>query len=308
MLLFFTLWPNSILAGQLIYASVKRPFPTIMPLDYNLCRAQAWLAALNKAILQMPRQLVPENENLIPGAAAILYPVDTISPEIALDDEIKVFLKNKTQVNNLQDIDQIIVQALFILEIQKLVEQLVQIWPQNLRDADDKITVLENLSQALNKLWSARENHLNSGYVPEDLVAADADSIVLKMFQIEDMLSRKLPQKAIELGENIEKLAESKMSQSDLWQYAAANANFMRARAHEMLNQLSLAESAYSAAIEILEKYYPQTRLLQDAFLARASLREYSHDLQGMCLDYSNACAAGNCLRLSLSRASGICN
>ena len=240
--------------------------------------------------------------------AVLMHPVEAVTPEMAAGSEIKVFLAAAPEDPARLTIDNAAIAALLVSETEKLVKEMSEKWPENLNEARDGYSGLEELSDKLQSLWEACEEFLKTGELAAFPPEMKDLSVIFQLFHAESLLARQLPQEALASAETVEEDAASQKASQLPWTYAAAKAAMLRGKAHLALNQSSLAEMAFSTTIEKLVPGFSQSRLLQEAFLERGAIREENGDGPGSCADYLGACGAGDCLKLSVARASGQCN
>lgn len=184
-----------------------------MPLDYTAARAQAWLAALDKALEHLPPAANRRLEDLgldkasVGGTSALrslaagLFPVDVVTPQISSGQEIRVYLKkpeNFTAFSRLAgDADTIAINALIILEMEDEIAALGEAWPKSIDEARVKTAELEGHASALDTLWQIRQT-LASGqeYDSADLASlakAAPQSPLVRLLLAEALLEENMP-------------------------------------------------------------------------------------------------------------------
>lgn len=310
-------------AETIIKGSARHPFPVLIALDYPYCRAKAWLDALNMAQTRLPDSLRAEfgahvSDMRLGGlaAAALIYPVETVTPELSLGDEINVFLQD-TGAETLEKLPDLHIsgamplQLALLLELEELLQLTEKNWPEDLREADGKTAALETLASAISGLWLMRTG---ARPTPEILRAAfklAPRSLLLAFWDSELSLESDLPQTALRKAAKVEEraLVQAKANprEKSVWEYLAARAKLTRGRAHIRLGQNALAENAFSTALDTLTESGITDQTRSAILLARAELRKSRNDFAGMCSDYLLACAAGECAQLVLARRNGHC-
>lgn len=311
-------------AEVIISGAAKRPFPALIGLDYPYTRAKAWLDALASAQNLLPQSVAVEQGMLTwnkdmggKAAAALLFPVEAVTPDLAPGEEIKIFLKDNSQnlataLADLKKPGAMPLSTLLLLEVEELLTLTEKNWPETVRDADAKTPNLEILANALNGLWLAKAGSPPAPDLLEQALNLAPQSHLLALWDAELALTRNLPQAALAKAAKIEQRALLQASLNPksrpVWEYLATRARLARARAHMQLDQNALAEQAFNEALQTLKSSGVGDDTAGAILLERAALRKTRQDYTGMCQDYLAACAAGQCDPLALARRNGQCN
>lgn len=311
-----------------LHGSALRPTPLIMPMDYTAARAQAWLAALDKAIALLPpsanRRLgdIGLGRDDTGGNAALralaaeLFPVDVATPQISSGQEIKVYLRQPENFTNFSriasDADAIALKAMIILEMEEEISALGKTWPKTLDEAREKTAELESRASALEALWhiqslNIRDHETGASLKTwQALARAAPQSPVARLMLAEALLRDNKPQQciaeatsALDLGRNFDG------EMNVVWKILKPRARYARAIAQWRVNQLALAEDDLNTAI-LEAKYLPPRNRIR-LFDVRGVLKLQKGDLEGMCEDFASACALGNCQNLARARRMGQC-
>lgn len=291
----------------LIYGIAQRPFPAILQLDYPLCRAEAWILALERAATYLPqpvyhrlRQFRIDTPLGRLAACAMLCPLDVTTPERAVDKVVRVFLKWPSDPSLAfesiaADPWQLLVEMAIIWETTQIISKLRQSWPTSLGEGSQRMQKLDVFAEQLRELWSAGQGEFKkrSGATPtlsllsyNRQAASDPD---LLDKAVSALIAREVTDPA----------------NSSLWSNLASSGLYLRGLIQERQHQPALAEADFNAALARLKKTGFLNSLTADIYLARGVLRR--HDPALMCADYIAACALGKCQELALARRTGLC-
>lgn len=317
---------NAAAGAAELQGSALRPTPLLMPLDYTAARAQAWLAALDKALEHLPPAANRRLEDLgldkasVGGTSALrslaagLFPVDVVTPQISSGQEIRVYLKkpeNFTAFSRLAgDADTIAINALIILEMEDEIAALGEAWPKSIDEARVKTAELEGHASALDTLWQIRQT-LASGqeYDSADLASlakAAPQSPLVRLLLAEALLEENMPGECVEQADAALDLGLSLAGeQSSVWKFLRPRLRYARAIAQWRLNHLALAENDLDAALLEAKNLPPKNGI--KILDARGILKMQRRDLAGMCADFAQACSLGNCQSLARARRMGQC-
>lgn len=315
---------DSALAGEarrpLIHGSFKKPFPTLLNLDYPLCRAQAWLLALADAEKYLPAALLSRLHSADLDSSlgrlalsSLLTHIESVTPESAESGAIRVFLKwpDEPLSRGLALIgksDILRMEMAFIWEMRQCAEEMLAIWPKSAsQKPDDK---LAELAEALDQLWQAV--HFNNQQL-------DVKKGLWGTAFIHNKLSAALKLKSAEAipasdaGNLNNALAAFIRRESandadrNLWNYLAAKILILRGRIHSQRDSLALAEADLKAALSRLHKIDSERQLSAQAWLELAKIYRLRDDARRMCDALVTACANGECQGLSHARRQGEC-
>lgn len=317
------LLPLSSLSSPILSGECRHPFPLIMPLDYYPTRCQAWLNALAKARKYVPAYAAPRLASMgldprlgLEAVAALLFPVDVTTPELAMDEEIKVYLlfpKNlAAETGSILNAPQaLICEMALILEMRANIGILEREWPTSLDASTGVMDDLEKISAILKELWDcAILNHESNGSPDGDtLREISCQTPVVSLWRAQaDLKDDSLLRAMAEAGEVItgcRRMQDSWPRYQALWQYLQAAALFVRARAHLRLGQTALAEADLDHALACEQT--PDPSLTINLSVTRGELRASKPDISGMCEDYQLACSFGQCQQLANAQRSGQC-
>lgn len=294
----------------ILHGAVTRPFPTIFQIDYPLCRAEAWLNALDMAEKRLPEAPSRLGQLLRGGlarktAAGLYFPVDVVTPPNTNGNEIRVFLEDNANPGNPGDADSVafLLKMCLVWETADTAARLRRIWPTSMESAREKLPELEALGSRLNALWQAwnapqTDAPVNSGSATLLLARAlkspgTAESAANAARAIDLLLAREI--------------APEGRDNAPLWNHLAAQAIYLRALREEKQGQLALALAGYNTVIARLKKSAFPDNISPQAFIARAALRGQGGDVAGMCADYLEACGMGECQGLAAARRRGEC-
>lgn len=300
-----------------VYGVSKRPFPLIMSLDYPLARAKAWLNALEKtreySIFDVD---LPVNKwQLHDAIAALVYPVETITPEDSLDNEIRVYIDTSGDFTQL-DLQEIFFQIIFQLETGKLVKELEASWPTSVSQIQH-LEKLEKLSQQIKQLWELY--HGRSEFFDDDIGDKEEileQSVLFDLYYADWLLEHRFYQKALERALRIKNRAQKNVltepQNKIIWEFIEAYSEYLLGRLYNFQAQAGLAESAFANAILLIENNNLHSNNLKDNFISklyenRGDIRQARKNISGMCEDYSRACVYGNCSKLIRARLLNNC-
>lgn len=305
--------------AEVIYASVRRPFPVVMPLDYIYCRSRAWVEALVKAEKRLPEFVKVRLEEMgleySLGRLAICslaFPIAAVTPEIASGDEIGVYLEiQKPDIFEkiLRNPEDVALRMCIIRDMERIINKLGLDWPKSLQAASERMPELDAMAAALNAMWQAM--HLEKQ--TPDKLAASLGRIARqndKNFAIWSMLAAarieaNLPQGALEAADKALSLCPREKKPRDI--LLAANIHYHRSLAHWQLDQPALAMADLETAATLLGKIGFSTPLLTKILLRRGEFYRVKGEKEEMCANFQKACALGDCLEFSETRRKGIC-
>lgn len=293
----------------LVYGVCKKPFPAVLNIGYSLCRARAWLTALERAAALLPpaadfrlrqRGLGDRLSRL--ALCALVAPLDVVTPEKVQGDSIRVFLNWPDDPRDafdsiLANSRQILMEMAVIRETEETVRRLSAVWPSSVTQGNRELARLEELAQELNALW---QGAVTPQIAEKDNTPTDSPALL-------SLRLRHKPDPA-SLDKLVNRLMDKEVEDSAcavLWNRLAARALYLRGGEHERLHQPALADADYSAALVRLQKFGAEDELKANIYLLRGALRRY--DEKQMCADFSAACALGKCQALSLARRDGMC-
>lgn len=142
--------------------------------------------------------------------------------------------------------------------------------------------------QASPEGWLARADALSA---LERAATLLPESGVVRLLLAEAQLQGGLPQRSADSCTEALRLSPS-----------LGRARYVRALAHWRLQQLALAEDDLSASLDGRQGEAPQGMVRAVRLRARGAVRMLRRDAAGMCADFSEACALGDCEGLALAR------
>lgn len=304
----------------ILHGVSKRPFPAIFHLDYPLARANAWLAALAMAEARLPASI---NSNLPHlgvdqklarlAFAALLFPVDVVTPEKANGVQIRVFLKDDANLEQRRaEIDswRLLLEMCLLWETAKVAQALREEWPRSVNVDRAVMARLEAQAELLRQLWIAVELNALDASPPswnESLgdVQASVGILLACALEAPERSLAKI-ERAVELCLAREANAVDRQ-EAGLWNRLAVYAIHLRGLAHERFGQTALAAADFDAALARLAKVGIQDELAAAILGSRAELRKLLGNLEGMCQDLVAACGIGSCSGLAAARRQGLC-
>lgn len=314
------------MGAEVFSASCPRPFPTLMPLDYSSCRAQAWLAALQKASPALPayvsgrlRELGLDQRLGKLALCALAFPVEVTTPDISASTVITVYIRSRENfedviANILKNPSGLMFEMCLLAEVECNIKALHDIWPANLPQARERLGELEACSQTLNALWKAVELNSTGQWKDVGQISSMASmaprSAAIYLALSTALLDAGRPQKALEAASTAIKNAGAHMENSEdniVWPILLARALYTRGMSHWRLDQLALAETDFDRAEDNLNGLGNNYALLPRVFLARGALRGLRRNTEGMCEDYEKACVMGKCEGMASARGQGLC-
>lgn len=307
--------PENALRKPLIYGACKKPFPAIFNIDYPFCRAKAWLAALESASENLPQALParfrqPNISQKLTGMAiaALICPIDVVTPERAQSDEIRVFLKwpddpARTADALLRDPAKLYPEMAAIWETSRIAAKIASIWPDSVGRERENLAELEELGQELDLLWDFQPD--KAGNFPQ-IKSAGLPLVPLLLGEAsrDPVANLRETEKALAL--TLEREVADREN-SGLWNSLAAEGLYLRGQALAKHEQFALAEADYTAAIARLGKAGAKIPLAARVYLARGELARSRHNTAAMCADFASACSLGLCQALSIARRAGEC-
>lgn len=310
-------------AGAGASASAPRPSPSLDPLDYPYCRALAWIEALLRLEKEAPAFVASGLANAgLTGhlsrlaLCALSCPVESVTPDNA-GDETSVFLSlgdDETFEENLKNPLRLIIEMDIVAAMETRINYLARHWPPNLEAAREEMPALKERADALDALWQARgiidggltELGADRSAELERVVAAAPESAALWYALAWERVKAGLPQSALEAADKAAKLCgeREKSTRND---FLLANIYYAKALAHWQMDQTALALVDLAEVLKLLEGYAPGRDLTARALLARGEVYRLRDEPDGMCRDFSRACALGKCQEFYLARGSGEC-
>lgn len=303
--------------SNIVYGVCKRPFPLIMSLDYPLARAKAWLNALEKTRDSFIFDVdMPINKwQLHDAISALAYPIETVTPEESLDNEIKVYISTSDSFAKL-DLQEICFQIIFQLEIKELIKKMEDNWPTSISQVNN-LEQLEKFSQEINQLWTLNRQKTKFFDEKRDYEEESPDdSLLFNLYYADWLMEHRFYQKALEIAlkikNNAHKNALSDPQNRIIWEFAEAYSEYLLGCSYNFQSQTGLAESAFSSAIQLIENNNLQSNNLKDNFISklyeeRGDVRKNRKNIGGMCEDFSKACVYGNCSKLIHARLLNDC-
>ena len=297
------------------------PQPLTAQMVWLVARAEAWLTALDRLLPSCP----------VSGSAGLALPASQRRAMLVqiydasaqpLSDADKTMSHGRVTVQlTMQTRDNVVARVQMALQNPGLL-QLRQRLLDETAEAVDKIKRNWITAESLDSVWGSedwkkRTDHLqglwlaqraldlaDEGWLarPSSLAALDLacrlapDSAVAHLLLAEARVQRNLPQQAIVAA------SEALRLWPDL-----GRARHVRALAHWRLQQLALAEHDLNAAISPHQPMPPQGPELARCLRARGAIRLLQGNEAGLCEDFANACALGDCDGLVHAREQGFC-
>lgn len=300
--------------------SASRPFPAIMPLDYPLCRAEAWLSALAEASDFSPaadRRLADAQLGSPLGKlalGAICFQVETVTPDILADGEIRVFLKEPPDpaaaINEAWRKPGAIYRAMaLVAETRSAARKLRATWPHSLEAARADLERIDNLVERLVFFWKltlSPDSWLDIETPPDAAAYGPLGALLLS----ENRLAAGLPQAALEAAEEASSLCRRRMADNEdvaAWIYMEGWAARICAIAHFRLGQAALAESDIRKATRLLSGLALKTSLLAQAWVDSGEIARARRNWDFMCSSWREACLLGLCQYFFRARSLGRC-
>lgn len=319
--------PN-IHGSEPISATIARPFPAIMPLDYAGCRAAAWLTALARAAELEPgpaRAFFGEmdlDQRLAALAlAAFAFPIAHVTPETA--SAITVELANGDPRRSLSkfvtDPQPLILAMAFISDTINKLASIRKAWPKNLDDARASLANLEKLVAGLDALWLVSTELVENKLMAEapsrlaELARAVGDSAALYFLLARARLEANSPRGAIEAANEAlaihttSRIPNTEHGGNGLWIYLEAAIYRLRALAHWRLDQTALARADLESALRYSGTWAGSVDERLEMLAEHADLSRIDRDFEAMCEDYRQMCALGQCSEIATARISGEC-
>ena len=324
MLLFFPLLTLASAEARkpLVYGISEKPFPLIASLDYPLCRAEAWLAALDLAAGQLPAALVKRLRNAgfdtrlaRLALAALLCPLDVVTPEHVAGDRIRVFLKwpDDPLQSGLVLLDKTAIlrmEMAFVWETRQTAARLRAIWPDSVAAGRANIAAMETLGACLNDLWQAIIFSSDELTGKQGLWASafqeNAGSAALAIASAAAVL----PPGTASLNAALALLLEREAARGEdapLWNWLSAKALVLRGRVHARRDSVALAQADFNTALARLKKTDADSQLAAQAWLNLGAIHRERNELAEMCAAFGEACALGECHSLSFARRDQLC-
>ncbi|WP_297670838.1 translation initiation factor IF-2 [uncultured Desulfovibrio sp.] len=147
---------------------------------------------------------------------------------------------------------------------------------------------VQDALQASPEGWLARADALSA---LERAATLLPESGVVRLLLAEAQLQGGLPQRSADSCTEALRLSPS-----------LGRARYVRALAHWRLQQLALAEDDLSASLDGRQGEAPQGKVRAVRLRARGAVRMLRRDAAGMCADFLEACALGDCEGLALAR------
>lgn len=302
-------------AEAIIRGAASRPFPLLMNLDYNRCRAEAWLAALEHAAKLLPAnalQTIGDLGTMLPYArlalCALAFPVDVATPELSAGAVIQVYLEDRAEnITASQEPARLVMMGLLIAETRKLIQETAAAWPTRIAPETLNLQLLEDLSQKLGTLWILT----GKADLPELEKAAREfpDSLAIALACAEKCLkSGRLSAK----DEFIEYF-QAALAKNEAWLsqemrgLLASYLLYLKGRWNLRANQFAIAERQFGELAEQSLFMRIFSRQAIEALLEHATFMRRKGKLPEMCADLLSICALGDCHPLMESRLRGFC-
>ena len=296
--------------------------PVTAQMVWLTARAEAWLAALDTARPHCPvvgsAGLVVPQEQRLPLVAQ-LY--DLSAPPLSDSEKaatapgevpLTLELRPRPQADKLaqglmQNPELLALQQRLLDDTRAAVKQVRQRW----QGADSLVDVWsrgewKRATDILQGLWLTQQALVLApeGWLaaPTSLAALDlASSLapacpVTHLLLAEARVQRNLPQYAIAAATEALRL----------WP-ELGRARYVRALAHWRLQQYALAEDDFTVALAPQQAVPPQGPELARRLRARGAVRLVEQKTDGLCEDFSRACALGDCDGLAHAREQGLC-
>lgn len=304
-------WP----AEMILSGESGRPFPLLMNLDYNLCRAEAWLAALEKGEPLLPAGAFHVLGNLAPflpharlALAAIAFPLDVATPELNAGAKIKVYLQDeRNKINTHTDPVRLIIKSLLLGETRELLRELAAAWPKRIAPGQIDLPLLENLSEKLGALWMLVDKPEMARI--ENAFRTFPDSLALAMARGEGLLQSGRLQGEEDFPDQFQAALEKNAANlpKELRDLLGNYLLYLKGRWNLQGNQFAMAERQFGKLAEnplFMEIF---SRQAVEAMLEHAAFMKGKGKLPEMCADLLSICALGDCHPLLESRLRGMC-
>lgn len=336
------LWPAPAPAsGESISARASRPMPLIMPLDYPLARARAWLGALQGAAdtlaAAQPRSMADLDQTGRLALAAQIYRPMRVAPESSLGPELWLELTRRQAGPGQGEADDPFASAreaarsrsapwqqeailtarleneLLALRIEILREtqlacaRLEALWPRQSPGPDYLREQLEPLAARLDALFrldALLPDSLGEWLAsPSDLAQLEPLAATLPDLAGPSLLLAEAQLQAGQPQASAEHAQRALRIAREREDAAlAARGAYVRGMAHWRLQRLALAENDLRQALQDLDALEDARIMKARYFTARASLRLERMNREGMCEDMAAACAQGDCRGLLATR------
>ena len=296
--------------------------PVTAQMVWLTARAEAWLAALDTAQPHCPvvgsAGLVVSQAQRLPLVAQLYElaapPLSDSDKAATAPAEVPLLLElrprpqaDKLAQGLMQNPELLALQQRLLDDTRAAVKRIRRHWQGNDSLADVwGVGEWKRATDTLQGLWLAQQALMLApeGWLaaPTSLAALDLASRlapacpVAHLLLAEARVQRNLPQQAIVAA------SEALRLWPDL-----GRARHVRALAHWRLQQLALAEHDLSAAISPHQPMPPQGPELARCLRARGAIRLLQGNEAGLCEDFANACALGDCDGLVHAREQGFC-
>lgn len=312
----FLCHPIAALSAEMILSGESgRPFPLLMNLDYNRCRAEAWLAALEKGAALLPAGAFHALGNLasfLPNArlalAAIAFPLDVATPELNAGAKIKVYLQDdRNNINTHADPVRFIMISLLIGETRELLGELTAAWPKRIAPEQIDLLLLENLSEKLGALWTLVDKSETARI--ECAFRIFPESLALAMACGESLLQSGRLQEEDDFPEQFQAALEKNVANlpKELQDLLGNYLLYLKGRWNLQASQFAMAERQFGKLAEnplFMEIF---SRQAIEAMLEHAAFMKGKGKLPEMCADLLSICALGDCHPLLEARLRGMC-
>lgn len=296
--------------------------PVTAQMIWLTARAEAWLAALDTARPHCPvagsAGLVVAQEQRLPLVAQLYDlsapPLSDSEKAATAPGEVSMTLElrprpqaAKLAQGLMQNPELLALQQRLLDDTRAAVKQVRQHW----QGADSLVDVWgrgewKRATDILQGLWLTQQALVLApeGWLaaPTSLAALDLASRlaaacpVTHLLLAEARVQRNLPQYAIAAATEALRL----------WP-ELGRARYVRALAHWRLQQLALAEDDFTVALAPQQAVPPQGPELARRLRARGAVRLVEQKTDGLCEDFSRACALGDCDGLAHAREQGLC-
>lgn len=300
-------------------------------LDYARCRVDAWFRALEQAESYLSAQSLArlwemDADNALGRQAltALVFSVDTVTPDISSSRNIQVFLKYPENIGEkisliLNNPEKLLLAMCFILELRNAMDECGKIWPISAGEAVERAPLLDKYAGLFTGLWNvltalsrdARERIGMESPILEKASLLVPESAPLVLAASNEKLKDGLPQKALELADIALTLSESATyadAPSFLKSWLLACSRYQLGVAHWKQDQTALAENDFREAVALTNKDPILHEFRSRDLVALGNLLGQKGDAAAMCDVFQQACALGSCASLAEARRRGQCS
>lgn len=311
--------------GRIMRGSSKMPVPALLPLDYYVERARAWLKALKQASSFLPAQALGRLWDMDCDTAlgrlalaSLLFPIETATPDISYSRNIEVFLSEvddplarSAQVLEMPEL--FLLQLSLINDMGNILKKIHSFHLKDGKYSQEQLTGLDPLAYGLEEIWNISRALQKGKSVDEALklgISGKGELLIAMIKACEKRLEAHENQAALTIAEDA--LLHLERDESDDWpgilkKYFQGMLLRLRGLAHWRQSQLALAEKDLSRAIGLLNETALPLYLRGESYVDLGALRQARRDIEGMCSAYRDACAFGLCAPLANSRRQGLC-